>query len=288
MNDKVVILGYYTLGAFFTECRTTPKVGRTVFCGYLLHDPNALVEIELALTHENGLHATALMRRVGEYDRDMTRVARDFANAYFSNEDYTPTDNALVLESFHRTTQHSCAVFCVDNEGWRSGKQQPFTIHKDLFVDAHDKVVVLGYYTLGAFFGEFTNAHERRIAIPRVGRTVFCGHLLHNPDVLVEVELALMRQDNMVYATALMHPVYEYAKDMTYLAKDYASAYLSNEAYTPTDNALVLEPFHRTTQHSCDVFCVDDEGWQDGHQQPFTIRDDLFIDTYTLETTTVQ
>jgi hypothetical protein len=33
---------------------------------------------------------------------------------------------------------------------------------------------------------------------------------------------------------------------------------------------------------------VDDEGWQDGHQQPFTIRDDLFIDTSTRETTTVQ
>jgi len=152
-----------------------------------------------------------------------------------------------------------------------------------------DKVVVLGYYTLGAFFGDFTNAYERRIAVPRVGRTVFCGHLLHDPDILVEIELALMRQENAVCATALMRWVYEYGKDMTYIAKDYADAYLSNEAYIPIeDDILVLEPFHRTTKHSCGVFCVDDEGWNYDNQQPFTLREDLFIDAYTLETTGIQ
>ena len=155
-------------------------------------------------------------------------------------------------------------------------------------VPMDDKVVILGYYTLGAFFGEFTNAHGRRIAVPKVGRTVFCGHLLHDPDALVEVELALMKKEKVLYATAMMRRVEDYGRDMTYIAKDYADAYLDHEAYayTPTDDdTLLLKPFHSTTQYSCAYFSVDDEGWYDGHQQPFTLHEDLFIDAYTLETT---
>ena len=141
-----------------------------------------------------------------------------------------------------------------------------------------DKIVVVGYYPVGAYFGTFRDAWGRSLPVPLVGRTVLCGHLQLDPEKKVEIELRLEKPSvdyrsrwdavktipDAPKALAVIRRVAEYSKDILYRVKDE----YNNE----------MDPWNgpRTSEYECRFFSVSDEEWYEGHRPPFLLREDLF------------
>jgi len=142
-----------------------------------------------------------------------------------------------------------------------------------------DKIVVVGYYPVGAYFGTFRDAWGRSLPVPLVGRTVLCGYLQRDHEKKVEIELRLEKPDvdyrsrwdavktipDAPKALAVMRRVAEYSKDILYRVKD------------EYDNEM--DPWNgpRTSEYECRFFSVSDEEWYEGHRPPFLLQEDLFV-----------
>lgn len=129
-----------------------------------------------------------------------------------------------------------------------------------------DRLVIVGYYCLGSYYGTFRNTWGRKLPLAMVGRTVFCGHLESDATQKIEVELCLQKSEfeflTAPTATAVMRRVVDYGKDMLCVVKQTA----------------VIEPLStkRVENYSCPYFTVDDEAWYRGERAPFTVTDALF------------
>ena len=136
-SDRIVVLGSYTLGVYWNTYRdawgrSLPVVryGRTVFCGCLVSDPSEKVEVELRLQkpefdEDKTPRAVAIMRRVAEYGKEMTRVLKkEWREVSISP---LPCKNV---------DEYECPYFSVSDNGWFQRERDPFFIAEECFAYA--------------------------------------------------------------------------------------------------------------------------------------------------------
>jgi hypothetical protein len=145
-EDSIVILGYYPLNPYFSSFRNSwghqlpiANVGRTVFCGVLESDETKKVEVELCLRKPQIDYfsvldsertpipptATAVMRRVVDYGKDMLYVVKE------------PFGNAIDPLPSKQVQEYTCRFFSVSDEGWNEGNRAPFLLNDNSFMPCH-------------------------------------------------------------------------------------------------------------------------------------------------------
>jgi len=136
-------------------------------------------------------------------------------------------------------------------------------------IDPQDRIVVLGYYTVGAYWKTYYDSWGRPLPVVKNGRTVFCGFLQSQPSHKVEVDLRLQNsgfdEDKTPRAVALMRRVAEYGMDMT--------CFVVGEEEETTISPLSLKC---VDEYECSFFSVSDRQWFQREREPFLIHEDRF------------